>query len=488
MDIISMYAPDKQCVVYDQKARRADDRDPINYGRDIDLGTSFLEQFQSLLQEVPIISLKNTFNQNSEYVNLCGYIKDCYLIFASEYAEHCYYGQRILDAKDCVDNVELIKGANCYENIHTENCYDLLYAQNCKTCAQSYFLYDCEWCNNCLLCVGLRNAQYCIHNKQHTKEEYEQEKTKLLSGDLAEYKQQFLSLCMELPHKNLEQVQTERVLWDYAFSSKNIRYGFDCIQAEDCAYTYAASKVKQLMDVTNTTEQELAYDSVSVWYNSTNCLFTCGWRTSSNLIYCFDCHNSSYLFGCSGLRNKSYCILNKQYSREEYETLVPQIIERMKSDLERGEFFPSHLSLFGYNETIANEYFPLIKEEAIKKWFKRCDYEAPFPSVEKMLKANEIPQNIDDVSDDILDQAIICEISGKPFRITKPELQFYRKHKISLPKRHPDQRHLDRMAQRNPRRLRDRQCAKCWINIKTSYSPERKEIIYCEQCYNKEIY
>jgi len=68
------------------------------------------------------------------------------------------------------------------------------------------------------------------------------------------------------------------------------------------------------------------------------------------------------------------------------------------------------MSSFGYNETVAMEYFPLTKEEAIKKGFKRCDYEIPLPQVEKTLKADEIP-NIKNVTDDILNQAIICEVT-----------------------------------------------------------------------------
>jgi len=84
----------------------------------------------------------------------------------------------------------------------------------------------------------------------------------------------------------------------------------------------------------------------------------------------------------------------------------------------------------------------------------------PFPKVEKILKANEIP-DIKDVQDDILNQAIECEVTKRPFRIIKQELEFYRKNGLQLPKRHPDQRHIDRMNVRNPRKLRDRKCAKC---------------------------
>ena len=103
------------------------------------------------------------------------------------------------------------------------------------------------------------------------------------------------------------------------------------------------------------------------------------------------------------------------------------------------------------------------------------------------MKGNELP-SIQEVTNDILSQAIECEVTKKPFRIVPPELDFYRKHNLPLPTKHPDQRHKERMALRNPRKLRNRTCMKCGVNIQTSYSPERPEVIYCEQCYTKEVY
>ena len=100
---------------------------------------------------------------------------------------------------------------------------------------------------------------------------------------------------------------------------------------------------------------------------------------------------------------------------------------------------------------------------------RRSEYEIPFPNTD----AKDV---------------IICEVSGKPFRLIKPELEFYRKHNIPLPRRHPDVRHAERMKLRNPRKLWDRKCAKCGIDIKTTYAPEKPETVYCEECYNKEIY
>jgi CxxC-x17-CxxC domain-containing protein len=70
----------------------------------------------------------------------------------------------------------------------------------------------------------------------------------------------------------------------------------------------------------------------------------------------------------------------------------------------------------------------------------------------------------------------------------KQELDFYRKHNLPIPRRHPEQRHLDRIALKNPKKMFDRKCDKCGKTIKTSYYPNTEELVYCEECYNKEIY
>ena len=157
--------------------------------------------------------------------------------------------------------------------------------------------------------------------------------------------------------------------------------------------------------------------------------------------------------------------------------------------------------------------------------FNRSDYESPKPKVDKIIPASKLPNDIKEIPDYILNWAIMPEdVSNdsncslqRPFRIIKEELEFYRKYNLPIPKRHPDQRHLDRMKLRNPRKLYDRlcDCEKCeenskkvWIfkqeefalkdselnsgwqrrKIKTTYSLERPEIVYCEECYNKEVY
>ena len=160
----------------------------------------------------------------------------------------------------------------------------------------------------------------------------------------------------------------------------------------------------------------------------------------------------------------------------------------MQADGEWGEFFPSSLSLFGYNESTAQIYYPLTKEEALKQGFRWSDYEQPPPKAEKVIPASALPDNIDDIPDDVLNWAIECEVTKKPFRLTKQEFQYYKRHRLPVPRRSWFQRHLDRFHQRNPRKLWKRKCNKCGKEMLTSYAPERPETVYCEECYLKEVY
>jgi len=185
-----------------------------------------------------------------------------------------------------------------------------------------------------------------------------------------------------------------------------------------------------------------------------------------------------------------------------------------------GEFFPPELSPFAYNETIAQEYFPLTKEEAEAQGYRWRDPDTKNYTITKLPSA--LPDHIKDVNDSILKETIGCAHAAPPaggcnhqcttaFKIIPEELQFYRRMNLPLPRLCPNCRHYERLAQRNPLRLWHRQCmcdpstssgqatkyqntAKhfhgdkpCPNEFETSYSPERPEIVYCEQCYNAEV-
>jgi hypothetical protein len=206
---------------------------------------------------------------------------------------------------------------------------------------------------------------------------------------------------------------------------------------------------------------------------------------SQNILYSEQIFHSKDLFGCVGLKRKQYCIFNKQYTKEEYEKLVPRIIEHMKKTGEWGQFFPVKYAPHCYNESLASEYYPLSKEEVLKRgWnWHEDDGESAYQGAQV-----EIPDNIKDVPADITERILICEKSQKFYKIMPQELKFYQTIGIPVPHICPDQRHKDRMQTRNPRQLWDRKCMKCGLDLRSTYAPERPETIYCEKCYVAEVY
>jgi len=206
--------------------------------------------------------------------------------------------------------------------------------------------------------------------------------------------------------------------------------------------------------------------------------------TCAELTYCWYLETSKNCFGCANMLRKNHCIFNKQYSKEDYEKLAAKITEHMIKTGEWGEFLPMKISPFGYNKTSSHMYYPLTKETA-PSW---DDYEPPRPNASKVIKANELTDNIKDTPSDILEAAIECEKTHKLFKLIPKELAYYKKQKLPLPRRCPNARHMDRFHKRNPRKFWERNCDKCKKEITTTYSPERSETVYCEECYKKNIY
>jgi hypothetical protein len=161
-------------------------------------------------------------------------------------------------------------------------------------------------------------------------------------------------------------------------------------------------------------------------------------------------------------------------------------VEHMKNTGEWGEFFLAGLSPFAYNETVAQELFPLTQEAAAAGGLRWREQAAEAKSY--MGPAVDVPDDIAGVDDAIAKSILHCEITGKPYKIIPQELAFYRQMKLPLPRKCPDQRHAERLAIRNPRRLWKRPCAACAKEMETAFAPGRPETVYCEECYLKAVY
>ncbi len=491
--IVSSIPPDSPHKVYEPAEWWADDWDARAFAKDTDPARPFFEQFHELLLDVPVVSLAVDSNENSEYVHYSGWDKNCYLCFCTDHSQDCMYCHSTYYATSAVDCYANLTIELCYECVHCKDCYRLSYARDCTNCSDSAFLYDCLNCKNCFGCVGLRQKQYCFFNEQLKKEEYEQKiaeypLSKHATRALVESRMQ--PLLAAHPRRAYIGLNNESSTGDYLTGCKNASSCFDCDGLEDAKYCNYMRGGKDCQDVYRWGHPaELCYECMGVGEGVANLLFCmCCWGNCSALLYCAYCTSCRDCFGCVGLRHNSYCIFNKQYTKEEYEKLVPQLIELMQERKEWGEFHSANLSPYGYNHSIAQDFFPLTKQQALAKGFAWSDLESPPPEAKKTIAASQLPDDSADIPDDVLNWAIECGSTGKPFKINKQELEFYRRMKLPLPRLHPEERHKRRMALRNPRRLWERTCAKCSDPVVTSFAPDRPEIVVCEKCYLEAVY
>ena len=491
--ILSMYAQETKIRVLDQDEWWSDKWDALEYGRQFDSEHSLFEQFIGIKRLTPHSSLYTKNVENSYYTNYTLNLKNCYLILGGGNLEDCLYGKFItLGCNDVVDSYTMYNCEFCYEGVVSQHCYQCRYFTHCRNCSDCLMIEDCQSCKNCFLCFGLRDSEYCFLNQHVGKEEYERKieelgaltvkKVELLRNRLDELKTKF-------PHRDSHIYASELCDGDMILNSNNCHCSFDIADCEDCKYIANAPNTLRSYDCNYGAPDGMRWSyelcSCCGTENAIGC-FLC-WHCN-NILYSFECNGCRDCFACIGLKHKQYCILNKQYAKEEYESLVPKIIEHMQKTGEWGEFFPVELSPFAYNETVAQEYFPLSKEEVESRGWKWREEVDEVPQVEKIIPAERLPDSIDDIPDDVLNWAIKCEETGRPFRIVKQELAFYRKMKLPVPHLHPDERHKKRMALRNPRKLWKRECGKCGKEIQTTYAPERPEAVYCEECYLKEVY
>ncbi|MBT6068948.1 hypothetical protein HOG48_04285 [Candidatus Peregrinibacteria bacterium] len=484
--IISNYSADGGMTVYNNEDWWSDKWSAFDHGREFDFNRPFFEQYHELTLAVPQLALCVWHSENSNYCNYVGNVKDSYLIFGPVYSEKCYYGSPYYSF-ECMDALVIRECKFCYECTDCRKLYECFYCQDCEGSANLIYCYDLQNCQDCIGCAGLRNKKFCIFNVQHGEEEYKKyrESLNLCDPNVHEIlKDELGRLKLEIPHRFMQSKQAENVAGNYIYNCKNASNCYYTDKSEDVKHCVQVVDLKDCYDNNYTEENELCCDYLGSYQNS-RLLYSKFCNKVSEALYSDSCFNSHNLFGCIGLRNASFCILNKQYTPEEYFELVPKIIKHMKETGEWGEFFPINISPFKYNESVADEYFSISKEEAAKnKWPWRDSDEKGFydgPPV-------EIPMNISDVSDEILKQILTCEEAGDSYRIIPQELKFYRKMGLPIPRRCPNQRHRDRLALRNPQSIWTRHCAKCSCDIKTTYAPDRPEKVYCETCYLGEVY
>jgi hypothetical protein len=503
--IMSMFPSDAPFPVFESEAWYGDGWDPSIYAQDYDFSRPFFEQFLELQNKVPRMALvKQGKSINSDYCHRINDPKNCYMVFRATRPEECMYSYVLLDTRECVDCAYITKCELCYECIDCENCYGLIYAQESTNCRSSAFIYGCHNLSDCIGCVNLRNKEYCIFNEQFTKDEYLEKKKELnlnTSEGLKQMRIAFEEFRKRFPIKAIASLKSNNVSGNWFSNCQNVNNSYFCINVKDSKNLLAVFNAQDCMDYFQWgNAAELVYESENCGINISR-IFSCSqcWMGAHDLMYCDSCPGAGNCFGCIGLKKGEYSILNKKYSKEEYESLLPKIkqhmidmpyIDKNGHTYSFGEHFPVDISPFAYNETAAIDFFPISKEEAIKKGYKWKEREKSAYTITK--KSTELQETISEVDNSIVSEVIECEDKDKEysagaFKITAEELLLYKKMDIPLPRKSFGVRFIDRINKRPSMKIKERKCSKCGVSVKTVYMEEFAPIVYCESCYQQEV-
>ena len=506
--VITCFPEDSKVPIVDRDYWWSENFNSMDYGKDYDFSKPFFVQFLELMQTVPSIPLFNAKNINSPYTNYAGELKNGYLSFGMWSSQDVMYCSKVIGSKDSLDLYWCLNCEFCYDLVNCQKSYKLKYSVDCSDCISSNFLFDCINCNDCFMSSGLRNKSYVFRNQQLTKEEYQEKIKEIDFGSfyvIENLKKEFEKVRLATIRKYSHAINVQNSTGDYLFNVSNCKKSFDLENVENCAYCVSGGAgMKDTYDVYGAgAKAELMYEVIDCGDNASNLIFSMSCWGGFNVFYSIFCHNAENVFGCIGVHKKKYCILNKQYSKEEYFELVEKIkkhmvempyIDNSGRVYKFGEFFPGEICPYGYNKSIAQEYLPFKdRTEALEQGFNwdEKNNNITNPTVEYF----DLEDNIKDFSNEICKDIISCEekdkvYSNKVFKILPEELEFYQRMNIPIPRKSPNARHYDRMNLRNPIKLWHRKCMKenCEVEFETSYAPDRLEIVYCEKCYQQEVY
>ncbi len=502
---ISMYRHDAPYKVYCHRCWWSDRWEAKEYGRDYDFSKPFFQQWKELFNAVPVLglSIDAETGKYSPFTNHCGHAKGCYMIFYSDYNEDVLYGFMLSRNKNILDCSNTGESERSYDCNQVLKVFNTVGSKNTLNTLDSCFLYDCEHCTKCFGSINLRHKSYVFFNEQMSKEDYEKKIKEIDLGsykNYCEWKQKAKEHWKKYPPRPVYDLFSEHSSGSNYFQCKNCKECYGVTGGQDSKYLMLikTAPVNDSYDFTDWGENVTrAYECMTVGVQCSNVKFLheSGFNIA-NIEYSKLQIGGSNCFGCVSLKKGEYCILNKQYTKEEYEDLLPKIKKHMvdqpyidkKGKIYRyGEYFPIEFSPHGYNHTFANLFFPKTKEEIQEKQFSwgnedRTEYVTT-------LSWQKLPDHIKNVEDSILKEVIECKSCVRGFKIVQQELLFLRDSNLPLPRECPFCRIEEKTKEWiSNMHVEERECDKCGNVLTTQYSKERAPVIWCKDCYKKEYY
>ncbi len=486
--LITVMPANARYPIYKAKEWWSDAWDPMKFAVDYDENRPFFDQLKELQEKIPRPHQQGTNSTNCDWCDDAWDSKNCYLSRAMLKCENLSYCYRVVEVKDSYDVALSYNLQNSYDCVSCHDSFNLNFSETSKDCIDSYFLFDCRNCQNCFMSWNLRNKQYCIRNKQYTKEEYENEikKIKLDSYKKVELlKAEFENIIKkEAVHRENFNLKTTNSVGNYMTNCDQCVNVFTWDNSQNCRNSLRGIDTKDCIDQLGTWHDEVSGANSCVYggYGIKNS----AWSNASYSEYLDLCDEVEYCFGCVGIRKKKYCILNKQYTKEDYKKLKDKIIGDMEKRGEYGKYLPYSMGLCDYYLSNGRIYFPDVsKEDIIKKGGYWSDEDL---SSRDGVSSTTLPDSIIDTGKSICSQALICPETKYRFNISEAEYEFHKNKNFALPRLHFDLRALKRAAKTVVLKSYSSKCFYCKADIMAYYPPEWEyNKIACEDCYKQNI-
>ena len=498
----SIYAPNSGFTVLCPKCFHSDDWNPFDHGREYDPTRSFVEQLVDLYKSMPVLGIVNDndiASVNCLYTNDFAFSKNCAMVFIAWRVENVFNSVSLAAGKDMSDCLCIAEESQyLYDGVMANgvsNCRSVYWSSSCVNCV---LCYDCRGCSDCFMSSGLRNKKFYFKNQQYSKEEYQAIVASYRLDTRTGYekaKKEYAEFIRTIPRKFAELQGSVGCTGSDIIRGKNTKASAFASFSEDSKFTHNGVSFRSCYDCEVGGETELAYECITPDQSSRSLVTIESWRNTF-ASYCIDCHSCNNVLGCVGVKKGEYSILNKKYSKEEYIALSEKIVTDMRARGEYGEFFPSHLSPFGLNETRALWELGLSREEALAQGYKWQD-EIQQTKGKETLEQSAVPDSIHDIADTFTNEILACVTCHRNYRILPDELLLYRRLAVPIPTECFFCRNSHRQKMRGGYDLVHRQCDcskvhtnhvdRCANTFETFFTDTEPRPIYCEECYQQEL-
>ena len=416
----------------------------MDYGLDYDLSKSFADNFGSLFKNIPLsATISQMAGENTQYADVIVSSTNCYLSnMIIDNCENIFYTfQSFENCKNIFSSVSIYSNSeNIYMSSGVTNGFKVFYSKYIINSNNIWFSSNLIWCSECILCDDLENQKYCIENKEYEKEEYLEKKKEILKN-----KNDFLSKLQNIKVKWKNFWSTD-VTWNFIEKSSDVENGFyiaDVSKSRNILFSWWTQK--ESYDVFDTwINVKDMYGVASWWVNSENIYLSSQIESCYNIFYSYYLNNSNHCFACIWLQNQSFCILNKQYTKEDWYKKVNQIFEKMDNNGTLWDFLPPELNPFYFNDTVAWIIWWFQKEDIVSDLYMWRDekIQVEIPNWVDTINIDELNsyqwfnQNWEwKINPEILKKVIIDE-NWNYYKIVQMEYDFLIKNSLPIPEIH----------------------------------------------------